>query len=140
MLIMLALDAKEFIEICNRHPVAKEILLERAYKRREMFENYKTIILVKFMKCIQKDPSVLEWSKTGENNGATVAGERLQTGDGPQRSQGYELKMSLIDCFIEHMNLNRWMRKRIGMNNQASLIYNNYNSSLGNSKCKDIFS
>lgn len=58
---MLAVDEQEFLKICHKHPVAYEALFERAHKRREMFENYKTVTLLKFMKCIKKDPSVVSW-------------------------------------------------------------------------------
>ena len=65
MLIMLALDVKDFLSICQKYPVAHEIMFERAHKRRELFENYKTVTLLKFMKCIRKDPSVVSW-QTGQ--------------------------------------------------------------------------
>ena len=58
---MLALDVKDFLVICNKYPVAHEILFERAHKRREMFENYKTVTLLKFMKCIRREPNVVSW-------------------------------------------------------------------------------
>ena len=55
---MLILDAKQFLEICNQHPFSRDILKENAQKRRKMFENYKTKILLKMMKTIVNKPNI----------------------------------------------------------------------------------
>ena len=51
-LILLAIDGKKFLKICNRHPLAKEILVERAKRRKEMFNNYRAVTLLKYMECL----------------------------------------------------------------------------------------
>lgn len=48
------------MKICDNYPLAKSILTERAAKRAELFENYKSIILLKYMKVIVKNPSILK--------------------------------------------------------------------------------
>jgi len=55
-LLMLSIFADDFIRICNEYPLAKDILTQRAKKRRDMFENYKSVILLKYMKAIRKGP------------------------------------------------------------------------------------
>ena len=51
-LILLAIEAKKFLKICNRHPLAKEIFVERAKKRKEMFNSYRAVTLLKYMECL----------------------------------------------------------------------------------------
>jgi len=53
--MLLSLSSDQFLSICNDFPVAKEILTNRAIKRKEMFENYKSIVLLKFMRTIEKN-------------------------------------------------------------------------------------
>jgi hypothetical protein len=57
--LLLSLEVETFLEICAKHPLSKELLTERAMKRREMFENYKSIILLKYMRTIYKNPAVV---------------------------------------------------------------------------------
>jgi len=52
--LVLSLSAKLFKEICDQYPVVKDVLIERAQKRKEMFENFKSIILIKYMRTIVK--------------------------------------------------------------------------------------
>ena len=58
-LLLLSLDVKSYMNLCHKHPLSKELLTERARKRREMFENYKSIILLKYMRTIFKNPAVV---------------------------------------------------------------------------------
>jgi len=52
-ILMLQIPVTKFLEICNKHPLCKEVLVDRATKRRQMFENYKTVILLRYMKTIR---------------------------------------------------------------------------------------
>ena len=53
--MLLSLPSETFMSICDDYPVVKEILVARAHKRKEMFENYKSILLIKYMKTIEKN-------------------------------------------------------------------------------------
>lgn len=57
-LMMMSMTAQNFLELCDRYQLAKHILTERAQKRSEMFENYKSIMLIKYMKVIVKNPNI----------------------------------------------------------------------------------
>ena len=93
---LLALDAKQFTEICDCHPIAKEILTTRARQRREMFENYKTVILLKYMRAITKNPLI-------------ALQNEQKTSDKVIKAQN--VKVQLFGCFIKQYELTRAMRK-----------------------------
>lgn len=58
-LMMMSMKAEKFLQICERYPLAKSILTERALKRVEIFENFKNIMLLKYMKVIRKNPNIV---------------------------------------------------------------------------------
>jgi len=93
---LLALDAKLFQQICDSHPIAKEILTARAKQRREMFENYKTVILLKYMRAITKNPQIAMQNEQ-------------KTSERVIKCQN--TKVALFGCFIKQYELTRSMRK-----------------------------
>ena len=50
-LFVLTLDSLEFAKICDDFPFSKEILKQRALKKRTTFESYKMITLLKYMQA-----------------------------------------------------------------------------------------
>lgn len=90
---LLALDAKLFQKICDDHPIAKEVLSERAKGRREMFENYKTVILLKYMRAITKNPSIAVQKESDKE------------------SKNQNIKLALFDRFIKYYEFSRCLRK-----------------------------
>ena len=42
------------MRVCRKYPLSFEILLQRAYKRKKIFENYRAISLITLMKGILK--------------------------------------------------------------------------------------
>lgn len=111
---LLALDAKQFLAICNDHPIARDILIERAYKRREMFENYKTVILLKYMRAIKKNPLIAQQKELQQNKEKPTLLDRarpagLRFGSGAVDST--ELKIELFSAFVKQYELTRWLRK-----------------------------
>jgi hypothetical protein len=55
---MLSIPAEKFMKICEKFPLVKETLIARAIKRKEMFENYKTELLIKYMRAVLKNPVI----------------------------------------------------------------------------------
>ena len=60
----ISISADDFLSVCDKYPLARELLLHKATKRRTMFENYKSIILIKYMKAIRKNPHIMFQSAT----------------------------------------------------------------------------
>jgi len=57
-ILMFSLSASMFMDICNQYPVVRDMLIERAKKRKEMFDNFKSVVLIKYMRTILKNPSI----------------------------------------------------------------------------------
>lgn len=57
---LLKIKRKDFLYICSRYPVEHEIWKQRAQKREELFESYKTLNLLKYMKAILKKPRLIK--------------------------------------------------------------------------------
>ena len=111
---LLALDAKQFLAICNDHPIARDILIERAYKRREMFENYKTVILLKYMRAIKKNPLIAQQKELQQNKERTALLDRARPAGsrfGSTTVDSTELKSELFSAFVKQYELTRWLRK-----------------------------
>lgn len=111
---LLALDAKQFLAICNDHPIARDILIERAYKRREMFENYKTVILLKYMRAIKKNPLIAQQKELQQNKERTALLDRARPAGsrfGSTTVDSTELKIELFSAFVKQYELTRWLRK-----------------------------
>lgn len=113
-ILMLSLDANEFLNICNKYPLAKDILTDRAYKRREMFENYKSIVLLKYMKAIRKHPNiVLQKELLSSNNhinksslcNAVTQVIKLKS------MKNIDLQLQIFDAFIKQYEYNRFYKK-----------------------------
>jgi len=51
---MLSIDAASFLRLCRKHPIPHEYLVERALERKDMFNNYKSILLISYMKTIKR--------------------------------------------------------------------------------------
>ena len=62
-LFLLSLDNLAFISICDNFKYSKEILLQRAIKKSQIFETYKMVTLLKYMKILQKDNLNLKFKK-----------------------------------------------------------------------------
>lgn len=58
-IIMLTLTADKFQEICDKHPLSKDVLIKRSNEKLQIFRNYKTITLIKYMRGIIRKPNVL---------------------------------------------------------------------------------
>lgn len=56
---MLSVEAEVFLKICNKYPLSKEIFHKRAIQKRQIFQNYKNITLLKYMKTISKNPKII---------------------------------------------------------------------------------
>ena len=56
---MLCISAEIFTQIMRKHPLEHEIWLKRALVRQEMFDNYKSLTLLKYMKTIIKNPLLI---------------------------------------------------------------------------------
>jgi CRP-like cAMP-binding protein len=54
--ILLSVKREAFREIIDTHPLAKDILTRNAEKRLLIFEEYKSLVLLKYMKHIVKNP------------------------------------------------------------------------------------
>ena len=48
----LAVDSQEFMRICRKYPLTFEKLLHQAYRRKKVFEKYRTICLLTLMKGV----------------------------------------------------------------------------------------
>lgn len=58
--LLLKIERNKFIEICDNFPAVKTILLERAYKRLEIFRNFKLLTMIRYMRFIARNPHHIE--------------------------------------------------------------------------------
>lgn len=58
-LSLFRVEANIFRGLLDKYPLEKDIWTERAKKREEFFSSYKTLALVKMMKSIVKNPSLI---------------------------------------------------------------------------------
>ena len=56
---MLRIPAFIFLEICDEFPNSKEVLKNQAIRRSQMFEHYKLIKILKYMKTIIKNQRII---------------------------------------------------------------------------------
>lgn len=87
----LSIDAQEFLNICKSHPCSFEVMLERAWNKKLIYQNYKIITLIGFMKQLQKQPGFLR-KKLLE--GKTIP-ERIDT------MYSVDIRIDLYRCLIE---------------------------------------
>lgn len=95
-LMMMSMKAEMFIEICERYPLAKSILTERAIKRSEMFDNYKNIMLLKYMKVIRKNPGIMRQDSPHKLPGSAYVLAQQQ------KSRNIDVQLKLFDALIKH--------------------------------------
>ena len=117
-LMMLSLNADEFIRICDQYPLAKDILVERARKRREMFENYKSIILLKYMKAIRKSPNIVRSDSASKMQGNIMLGQLSQP-----KARNIDLQIQIFDAFIKQYEYNRQYQKLQQLENAKGFNY-----------------
>jgi len=55
-ILMLEVPSEKFLEICSRYPLDKEVMRQRALDKKQIFQNYKVIMLIKIMKGIFNNP------------------------------------------------------------------------------------
>lgn len=58
-LMLYKIDKVDILSIFSKYPLEKKIFMERAKKRMEFFDNYKSETLLSFMKGIVKNPSIV---------------------------------------------------------------------------------
>jgi signal-transduction protein with cAMP-binding, CBS, and nucleotidyltransferase domain len=56
---MITIRAEKFLEICNKYPLSKDVMMKRSNEKNQIFRNYKTITLIKYMRGIIRKPDVL---------------------------------------------------------------------------------
>lgn len=108
--LLLEIEAPQFLEICNNHPVAKEILTKRAIVRKEMFQNYKAITLLKYMRAIIKGPHIAT-IKTQDRD--TKLKHSVNFSKSKEEQQN-ESKVSLMKSFVVHFELTRQLMRSQG--------------------------
>ena len=64
-ILMLTVNAEKFTQICDSYPLSREVLSQRAREKKQIFQNYKTVTLIKYMRTIIKNPNVLQLKKKG---------------------------------------------------------------------------
>ena len=98
---MLSISATIFLDICNKFPNSKEVLKKTALKRSSMFEHYKIIKLLKYMKTIINNQRII--NKFG----------KMQIIDKVRAHMIQRINLTLFECFIEHYKLVRLKTKRM---------------------------
>lgn len=62
-MILLSVSKKAFVHTLSKYPIERDVLTERARQRNNMFESYKRIVLIKFMKTVVKKPYLVRKKK-----------------------------------------------------------------------------
>ena len=60
---VLCIKEDKFLKICDKYPLSKEILVNRAHERTKMFQIFKSCTLIKMMKAIKKNPKILTYQE-----------------------------------------------------------------------------
>lgn len=94
---LLAIDADDFIKICRSYPCSFEVVLQRAYNKKFIYQSYKSIILLSFMKQLQKQPPFLRRKLL---EGKTIQ-ERIKT------MISNDIKLDLYRSLVEQFHLAR---------------------------------
>ena len=45
-ILMMEVPSKNFLEICQKYALSKEIMIQRALDKKQIYQNYKTIMLI----------------------------------------------------------------------------------------------
>lgn len=53
---LLSINSDDFLSICDKYRYSKKSMMNKALKRKAMFDNYKKVTLICYMKAIQKKP------------------------------------------------------------------------------------
>lgn len=97
----LAIDSQIFLQICRQYPISYQVMLENAYRRKMMFQNYKVTLLISYMKTIVKNPKIITRKIANEFRFM----ERLKV------IKGFESTFDLYKLLIQQYELNRLYKK-----------------------------
>ena len=111
-LFLISMRSREFKEIIDKHPIAKEHFERMAKQRESMFQSYKRRVLLKYMKYIVKNPYIInnEKYKNRELN--------LLQRVGLLREE--QIKLKIVKLLIRQFDIKRSIFKKFGENKNPS--------------------
>lgn len=100
-ILMLTVNAEKFTQICDSYPLSREVLSQRAREKKQIFQNYKTVTLIKYMRTIIKNPNVLQLKKKDQS---TM--QKLKI------TREVDLKVGVMQKLVKMWLLHRHYRKK----------------------------
>ena len=91
---MLRIEKAGFIELLSRYPFEQDLWTKRAEERDIIFENYRTINLLKLIKSIVKNPLICK------ENGDMYRRKKYKLLDRIKYYRNTRLKMGLMKLFL----------------------------------------
>lgn len=99
---MLTVSSELFIQICKKHPLSMETLVNRAKKRQMIFQNFKCVTLLQYMKTLKKNPKIV-----------TQHEEHTSLQSRVQQEKEADIKFNLIKAIIQNYTMNRQYRIKL---------------------------
>jgi hypothetical protein len=100
----LKIGKKDLLYICAKFPIEYEVWKERAIEREMMFENFKTLNLLKYMKAIQHKPTLIKEIDQMRDSKLKILNKVNLLGEA-------KLKLGLIKLFVFQYDLKRQIKK-----------------------------
>lgn len=97
-LMLYKIDKVDVLSIFEKYPLERSIFMDRAKKRMEFFDNYKSETLLSFMKGIVKNPSVVRQNQKHLNKHYSFL-QRLRF------LKERNVKLTLFKLFLRHYEL-----------------------------------
>lgn len=105
-LMLYKIDKADILAIFEKYPLERSIFMERAKKRMEFFDNYKSETLLSFMKGIVKNPTVVRQNQKQLNRHYSLL-QRLRF------FKERNVKLTLFKLFLRHYELQRSLKKQV---------------------------
>jgi hypothetical protein len=110
---MLTISAEIFTQIMRKHPLEHEIWLKRALVRQEMFDNYKSLTLLKYMKTIIKNPLLIIQNRN-------ISDHRLSLLQRVSALKDKEFKLKLFHLYLRQYDIQRQIKMTIEKQNKKT--------------------
>ena len=100
---MLSIAGDVFLGICNKYPLSKEIFMKRALKKKVVFQDYKNMTLLKYMKTIIGNPKII----------TDTSDENMNIYNRVMKMKEMDIKIELFRSLLFHYKLNQYYAKRL---------------------------
>ena len=110
---MLSISAEIFTQIMRKHPLEHEIWLKRALIRQEMFDNYKSLTLLKYMQTIIKNPLLIIQNRN-------IYDHRLSLLQRVSCLKDKEFKLKIFHLYLRQYDIQRQIKITVERQNKKT--------------------